>query len=79
VSPTVFRYRNYRFYFFSREERRMHVHVLSPDGEAKFWLEPVIELALNKGLKTVELTELQRIIEERQNEIRDHWQRHFGG
>lgn len=36
VSPTVFRYRNYRFYFFSREEPRMHVHVFSPDGEAKF-------------------------------------------
>jgi hypothetical protein len=55
VSPTVFRYRNYRFYFFSREEPRMHVHVLSPDGEAKFWLEPVIELALNKGLNQLNL------------------------
>jgi hypothetical protein len=50
VSPTVFRLRNYRFYFFSREEPRMHVHVLSPDGEAKFWIEPTIELAMNKGL-----------------------------
>ncbi len=57
----------------------MHVHVVSPDGEAKFWLEPVIELALSKGLKAVELTELQRIAEERQNEIRDHWRRHFAG
>jgi hypothetical protein len=34
-------------------------------------------LALSKGLKAVELTELQRIVEERQNEIRDHWRRHF--
>jgi hypothetical protein len=57
----------------------MHVHVLSPDGEAKFWLEPVVELALSKGLRTIELTELKRVVEERQNEIRDHWQRHFGG
>ena len=40
-------------------------------------LEPQIELAVSKGLKTVELTELQRIIEERQNEIRQHWHRHF--
>ena len=79
VSPSVFRYRNYRFYFFSREEPRMHVHVESPDGEAKFWLEPGIELALSKGLKAVELTELRRIVEERQNEIKDHWRRHFGG
>ena len=77
VSPTVFRYRNYRFYFFSREEARLHVHVISPDGEAKFWLEPTIELAANKGLHSTELIELERIIEERQNEIREHWHRHF--
>ncbi len=55
----------------------MHVHVFSPDGEAKFWLEPQIELALNKGLKAVELAELRRITEERQDEIRQHWHRHF--
>jgi hypothetical protein len=34
-------------------------------------------LALSRGLKAVELAELQRIVEERQNEIRDHWHRHF--
>jgi len=79
VSPTVFRYRSYRFYFFSREEPRMHVHVFSPDGEAKFWLEPEIELAVSKGLKSVELSELLRIVEERQDEIRNHWRRHFPG
>ena len=33
--------------FFSREESRMHVHIAHTDGEAKFWLEPSIELALN--------------------------------
>ncbi len=55
----------------------MHVHVISPDGEAKFWLEPEIELAVNKGLGATELNELKKIVEERQNEIRDSWQRHF--
>jgi len=55
----------------------MHVHVFSPDGEAKFWLEPQIELAVSKGLRGVELTELQRIIEEHQDEIKQHWHRHF--
>lgn len=79
MSPTVFRYRSYRFYFFSREELRMHVHVFSPDGEAKFWLEPEIELAVSKGLKSVELSELLRVVEERQDEIRNHWRRHFPG
>ena len=57
----------------------MHVHVISPDGEAKFWLEPEIALAANQGLGTTELNELLKVVEERQNEIREHWRRHFGG
>ena len=51
MSPTVFRESGFRFYFFSREETRMHVHVQAPEGEAKFWLEPAIELAHNYGLR----------------------------
>ena len=49
MSPTVFRESGFRFYFFSREETRMHVHVQGP-GEAKYWLEPAVELAHNYGL-----------------------------
>ena len=49
MSPTVFRYKNYRFFFFSREEPRMHVHITSPDGEAKFWIEPLVALANYSG------------------------------
>ena len=55
------------------------MHVISPDGEAKFWLDPEIELAVSKGLTTAELNELKHIVEERENEIREHWRRHFGG
>jgi len=36
MSPTIFRESGFRFFFFSREEPRMHVHVSHPDGEAKF-------------------------------------------
>ena len=56
----------------------MHVHVTSADGEAKYWLDPEVELAMSKGFKVVELSELKRIVEEKQDEIRDHWRRHFG-
>ena len=45
----------------------MHVHVISPDGEAKFWLETEIELAVNKNLGATELNELKKIIEERRS------------
>lgn len=51
MSPTVFRESGYRFFFFSREEARQHVHIVSGDGEAKFWLEPEIELAKNYRYK----------------------------
>ncbi|PYS08600.1 MAG: hypothetical protein DMG15_26575, partial [Acidobacteria bacterium] len=40
MSPTVFQEKGFRFFFFSKEESRKHVHAYSGDGEAKFWLEP---------------------------------------
>lgn len=40
----------FRLFFFSREETRIHVHVAHPDGEAKFWLTPVVHLAMSTGL-----------------------------
>ncbi|MBM3434955.1 MAG: DUF4160 domain-containing protein [Bacteroidetes bacterium] len=42
MSPTVFKIGKYRFFFFSREELRKHIHVISPEGEAKFWIEPEV-------------------------------------
>ncbi len=50
MSTTVFRSGPYRFYFFSREETRMHIHVVSNEGEAKYWIEPEVELARSHGL-----------------------------
>jgi hypothetical protein len=79
MSPTIFRVGSYRFYFFSREEPRLHVHVQSPEGEAKFWLEPEIALAKNYKLSGRELKRLRELILEHEDEIRDAWNRHFGG
>ena len=77
MSPTVFRYRNYRFFFFSREEDRIHVHVTCPDGEAKFWLEPIISLYEFHGLSPKILKDLQKIIEGHKDEIIRSWKKHF--
>jgi len=78
MSPTVFREKGYRFYFLSNEETRIHVHVTCEDGEAKFWLEPLVSLAVYHGLNVKRLKEIQKIVEERNDEIRKAWQRHFG-
>lgn len=78
MSPTVFRDGSSRFFFFSREEERLHVHVTTPQGEAKFWIDPVIALATYTGLNAKTLKYLQGKVEEHEQEIRDAWQRHFG-
>lgn len=78
MSPTIFRDGPFRFYFFSREETRVHVHVHAPAGEAKFWLEPKIELALNHGLSARQLNAAKRLVEEHVDEIRTAWKTHFG-
>ena len=47
----------------------MHVHVYGPDGEAKYWLEPEIELARNYRLSSTELRIVKKIIEDAGGEI----------
>ena len=79
MSPTIFRDGSYRFYFFSREEARMHVHVQCPDGETKFRLEPAIAQAQNHGLSERQLRAVKLLIEGHVGEIRGAWQKHFGG
>lgn len=78
MSPTVFRERGYRFFFFSREEERRHVHVHSADGEAKFWLEPAIELAKTHGLSDQKLAKIKKIVEEHEHELINAWNSYFG-
>lgn len=78
MSPTVFRDGSLRFYFFSREESRMHIHVRGPEGEAKFWMEPKIELAQNYGLTIRQVKAALKAIQEHRDEIREAWKAHFG-
>jgi hypothetical protein len=74
----VLRKDGYRFFFFSREEPRMHVHVSSSDGEAKWWLEPQVELAYNHQMNAKQLREMEVIVREHFGDFVDAWQRHFG-
>jgi hypothetical protein len=78
MSPTVVRDGPFRLFFFSREETRIHVHVAHPDGEAKFWLEPDVRLAVNIGLSAAQLRQAQVVVGAHLQEIKDAWHRHFG-
>ena len=77
MSPTVFREGGLRFYFFSREEKRKHIHVQGADGEAKFWPEPEIEKAQNYGLSQQSLKKALHLIKEHEDEIHAVWNKHF--
>ena len=79
LSPTVFRRAGFRFYFFSREEPRVHIHVHHAAGEAKFWIDPRIELAQNHGLNARLVALAARTIRENESAIRTAWEEHFGG
>ncbi len=57
----------------------MHVHVSSSEGEAKFWLEPVVALAVYQGLNAKQLNELKAVVERRKDEIATRWHKHFSG
>ena len=78
MAPTVVRDGQFRLFFFSREEPRIHVHVAHPDGEAKFWLTPVVALATSTGLSVSQLRDAQAVVEAHIEEVQNAWNNHFG-
>ncbi len=71
MSPTVLRNGPFRLFFFSREEARVHVHVAHPDGEAKFWLTPVVSLAVSEGLSAAQIRAAELLGEYHIEELRN--------
>ena len=78
MSPTVLRVRGSGSTCFHGKSGA-HIHVQHADGEAKFWIEPAVELAVNFSLKPRQLPEVQKLIEEHLDEIRSAWAKHFLG
>lgn len=77
MAPTIFREGSFRFFFFSREEARMHVHVDHPDGEAKFWLSPELSLATSTGLSPKQIKEAHNLVAVHLEEIIHAWKTRF--
>jgi hypothetical protein len=65
--PTVLRIGSFRFHFYSDEgSEPPHIHVRTPDGECKFWLEP-ISLASVNGIKSADVRVIERLVFEHQS------------
>ena len=56
----------------------MHIHIISADGEAKFWLEPEIVLARNYHYSSRQLKEIESLIEAHYDELVNAWKQYFG-
>lgn len=57
----------------------MHIHVSTPEGEAKFWIEPDVMLCENYKIAPRVIRELKGIVETRKDEIINAWKKHFKG
>ena len=78
MSSVFHRESSYTFKIFSNEELRMHIHVFRDDLEAKFWLEPEVELAENYGFKAHELKRIQNIVEKYATSLKEQYRQHIG-
>lgn len=74
--PTILRIGSFRFHFYSDEMKEpSHIHVDTRDGECKFWLGP-IRLARNKGVPPHVIREIEKLIFEHQNILREKYNEH---
>jgi hypothetical protein len=80
--PEVFRYRGFKFFFYSNEgtpREPAHIHVEKDGIEAKFWLYPDVRVAYNDGYDSRTLRELTEIVESNRDRIVRVWDGYFEG
>lgn len=74
--PTVLKIGSFRFHFYSDERNEpAHVHVATPDGECKFWLEPV-RLARNKRVAPHVVREIEKLVFRHRDSLRAKYHEH---
>ena len=56
----------------------MHIHVIRAEKEAKFWLEPNVELAENDGFANHELNKIQKMVEQYGDQFKEQFSQHIG-
>jgi hypothetical protein len=65
--PTIFRQEGFRGFFYSNEgspAEPIHIHIQKGDGEAKFWVTPIVTLAESYRMKVSDLARAEAIIAE---------------
>ena len=78
MSPKFRKEEGFVFKIYSNEEERKHIHVVKAECEAKFWLEPVIELAENFGFNSKEIKKITKMVETYGDEFKKQFDAHIG-
>lgn len=78
MTPVFRREEGFVFKVYSNEEERKHIHVLKADCEAKYWLEPTIELDYSYGFNSKELKKIKQIIEDNASDFKYKFAIHVG-
>ena len=72
MSPTILHTKNLRVVIYPKDHFPPHVHVLGPDQEAKFRLEP-IECFYSKGFSEKALRQILKYLQNKQKELLEVW------
>ena len=59
-------------------EERLHIHVTHERCEAKYWLEPEVELAKNTGFSEHELNKIKKLVEKYADKFKEQFRQHVG-
>ena len=78
MSPKFKEQNGFVFKIYSNEELRMYIHIVKAENEAKYWLEPTIELAENFGFDSKELSSIEKILRENGDDFKIKYARHTG-
>lgn len=78
--PTVMRIANLRFYFYSKEEGRPHIHVGNASGtkvpEMKIWLD-TLEVARLKGFSRKAERDILKFVKDHEELFLGKWEEFF--
>ena len=75
--PTFLTIGPYRFFCYASDrDEPPHVHVERDEDEAKFWLKP-IRIQGNRGFSRSEISRIQKLVEEHQEQLLAGWNDFF--
>lgn len=77
VMPKIFETDGYRFFFYSKDHRPIHVYVRHGGGEAVFEVEHLVELRESQGLQVPELVKAEEFATEHRELIVQKWHGHI--